>query len=177
MQQFRGHRLRVQLTRLVPQRPVFSPIPTSLPPTPVPPLQGILHLHPLSLPSPTIIFPFPFYTEVNSRTIILVVVFVVIPSLGLYLCCNRGRLPCFGPRKEKKNYYNQNQFPPGGVYLVPVNQFVPPDSRTGYTVRVDTPSNPMEMAMPVYPELHPPPVRGGGRAGRTVGGGDCSKGD
>jgi hypothetical protein len=62
-------------------------------------------------------------------------------------------------RKEKRSHYNATypQQMPGGIYLVPVNQFVPPDSRTGYTVRVDTPSNPTDMATPVYPvDIHPP---------------------
>jgi hypothetical protein len=75
--------------------------------------------------------------------IIIIVIFCILPLAGLFFCCGRGRTLCCGHRKEKRNYYNA--YPPQGVYLVPVNQFVPPDPKTGYSVRVDTPMNSTEL--------------------------------
>src|SRR5271169_6499742 len=93
--------------------------------------------------------------------IIIIVIFCILPLAGLYFCCGRGRALCCGRRKEKRNYYNA--YPPQGVYLVPVNQFVPPDPKTGYSVRVDTPMNPTETATaapPIYHEIIMPPTAG-----------------
>jgi hypothetical protein len=76
--------------------------------------------------------------------IIIIVVFCILPLAALYFCCGGGRrVLCCGGRKEKRNYYNA--YPPQGVYLVPVNQFVPPDPKMGYSVRVDTPMNSTEL--------------------------------
>src|SRR5271170_6859097 len=75
--------------------------------------------------------------------IIIIAIFCILPLAGLYFCCGRGRMFCCGRRKEKRNHYNA--YPPQGVYLVPVNQFVPPDAKTGYSVRVDAPLNSREL--------------------------------
>ena len=81
--------------------------------------------------------------------------FCLLPLIGLWLCCHRRRYSIFG-QKEKRQHYNA-AYPtqiPGGVYLVPVNQFVPPDPKMGYAVRVDTPANPTEAATPAPPIFH-----------------------
>jgi hypothetical protein len=98
----------------------------------------------------------------NDRNIILIVVFVITPIVLLWFCCGKGW--CCFRRTEKRQHYNAS-VPGGGPmingnYLVPINQFVPPDPKTGYAVRVDTPANPTEMAMPappIYHEITKPP--------------------
>jgi hypothetical protein len=103
-----------------------------------------------------------FITKANYRTIILVVVFLVVPLVALWFCCFKKKFSCLFRHKEKRQHYNAahpTQIP-GGVYLVPVNAFVPTDGRTGYTVRVDTPANPTEAATaapPIFAEVTLPP--------------------
>jgi len=61
----------------------------------------------------------------------------------------------------------------GGVFLVPVNQFIPHDDpKMGYAVRVDTPANAREVATPAPPMYQEmmivPPPRAATPAGKMV---------
>jgi hypothetical protein len=96
--------------------------------------------------------------------IVLVVLFCLVPVLGIWGYCLHRKKGWFR-RQEKRVPYNA-AYPtqiPGGVFLVPVNQFVPPDPKTGYAVRVDTPLNPTETATaapPIYHQIIMPPTAG-----------------
>ena len=97
------------------------------------------------------------------RLIVLVTIFCVLPLVGLWLCCYKMKhMLCFGGGKRRQHYNAAHPAQiPGGVYLVPVNAFVPPDQGTGYSARVDTPGNPTEMvtAAPLYQQtgvVYPP---------------------
>lgn len=87
------------------------------------------------------------------RLIVLVTIFCVLPLVGLWFCCYKmKRMLCFGGGKKRQHYNAAHPTQiPGGVYLVPVNAFVPPDQRTGYSARVDTPGNPGEIATAAPP--------------------------
>jgi hypothetical protein len=92
--------------------------------------------------------------KLTLRDIVLIVVFVLLPLGLLWFCC--GKKYCCFRRRDKREPYNA-AYPtqiPGGVFLVPVNQFVPDDPKTGYAVRVDTPANPTEAATPAPPVYH-----------------------
>jgi hypothetical protein len=87
--------------------------------------------------------------------IAIVVVFTVLPMICLWCCCHRKGYSCVR-RQEKRQHYNA-AYPTqisGGVFLVPVNQFVPPEHKMGYAVRVDTPANPTEATTPAPPVQH-----------------------
>jgi len=86
------------------------------------------------------------------------------------LSCLLGR-----SKDKKRQFYNSahpNQIP-GGVYLVPVQHFTPPEPRTGYTVRVDNPANVVESGVgpvgpaPMYEVAAP--MRAASPAGRDDG--------
>src|SRR5208282_903757 len=132
---------RQQPIRLEARRPIRLQPPHNLLPLPLPlPLQhGIL---PLEHPS-------------DNRLIAIVVIFTVLPIICIWFCCHRKQYSCLR-REEKRQHYNA-AYPTqisGGVFLVPVNQFVPPEHKMGYAVRVDTPANPTEAAPPAPPVQH-----------------------